>query len=160
LSLVDVHESNEVERTNGEIMRHLRALVNDFRIRNEWSSLWFIGLLRFMLNSRRHTESPCSAFELMFGTKVAEFFRLPDKDSRDWHLDWLTSLNDNLKALREITDKFQQELIAERKADNALAMSRSEYQLGDLVLYDFLHNEKSHRTAKLDSRYKDPYVVL
>ena len=31
LSLVDVHESNRVERTNGEIMRLLRALVNDFR---------------------------------------------------------------------------------------------------------------------------------
>ena len=31
VSLVDVHESNGVERTNGEILRHLRALVNDER---------------------------------------------------------------------------------------------------------------------------------
>jgi hypothetical protein len=92
----------------------------------------------------------------MFGTKDAEFFRLPDKNSGDWHLDWLTSLNETLKALREITDKFQQELNAERKADNAPAMSRNEYQPGDLVLYDSFHNENLRRTAKLDSRYKGP----
>ena len=89
-----------------------------------------------MLNSRRHSESAYSAFELMFGTKDAEFFRLPDKDSGDWHLEWLTSLNNNLKALREITDKFQQEIIAERKSVNAPAASRNEYQQGDLVLYN------------------------
>ena len=160
LSLVDVHESNGVDRTNGEIIRHLRALVNDFRIRNDWSSPWLIGLVRFMLNSRRHSESPYSAFELMFGTRDAEFFRLPVQDSGDWHLDWLTSLNDNLKALREITDKFQQELIAERKAGNAPAESRNEYQPGDLVLYNSLHDDKARRSAKLDSRYKGPYEML
>jgi hypothetical protein len=37
VSLVDVHESNGVERTNKEIMRHLRALVNDERLRDTWS---------------------------------------------------------------------------------------------------------------------------
>ena len=67
-------------------------------------------------------------------------------------LECLTSLNYNLKALREITDKFQQELIAERKAGNAPAESRNEYQLGDLVLYNSLHDDKAQRSAKLDSR--------
>ena len=160
LSLVDVHESNGVERTNGEIMRHLRTLVNDFRIRNDWSSPWLVGLIRFMLNNRRHSESPYSAFELMFGSRDAEFFRLPDKESGDWHLDWLTSLNENLKVLRELTDKFQKELIAERKMGNAPAENRNEYQPGDLVLYDTLYDDKARRSAKLDSRYKGPYEVL
>ena len=160
LSLVDVHDSNGVERTNGEIMRHLRTLVNDFRIRNDWSSPWLVGLIRFMLNNRRHSESPYSAFELMFGSRDAEFFRLPDKESGDWHLDWLTSLNENLKVLRELTDKFQKELIAERKIGNAPAESRNEYQPGDLVLYDTLYDNKARRSAMLDSRYKGPYEVL
>jgi len=160
LSLVDVHESNGVERTNGEIMRHLRTLVNDFRIRNDWSSPWLVGLIRFMLNNRRHSESPYSAFELMFGSRDAEFFRLPDKESGEWHLDWLTSLNENLKVLRELTDKFQKELIAERKIENVPAESRNEYQPGDLVLYDTLYDNKARRSAKLDSRYKGPYEVL
>jgi hypothetical protein len=96
----------------------------------------------------------------MFGTKDAEFFRLPDKDSGDWHLEWLTTLNDNLKALREITDKIQQELMAERKSVNAPAASRNEYQQGDLVLYNSLHDDKARRSAKLDSKYKGPYEVL
>jgi hypothetical protein len=65
-----------------------------------------VGLIRFMLNNRRHSESSYSTFELMFGSRDAEFFRLPDKESGDWHLDWLTSLNENLKVLRELTNKF------------------------------------------------------
>ena len=141
-------------------MRHLRTLVNDFRIRNDWSSPWLVGLIKFMLNNRRHSESPYSAFELMFGSRDAEFFRLPDKESGDWHLDWLTSLNENLKVLRELTDKFQKELIAERKMGNAPAENRNEYQPGDLVLYDTLYDDKARRSAKLDSRYKGPYEVL
>ena len=72
----------------------------------------------------------------------------------------LTSLKDNFKALREITDKFQQELIAERKTGKAPAESRNEYQPGDLVLYNSLHDDKARRSAKLDSRYKGPYEVL
>ena len=43
--------------------------------------------------------------------------RLADKKSEDWHFEWLTALNVNLKALKEITDKFQRELIAKRKVD-------------------------------------------
>ena len=68
--------------------------------------------------------------------------------------------NQEAKENSEITDKFQKELIAERMSDNAPAISRNEYQPGDLVLYDSLHNEKSRKTAKLDSRYKGPYKVL
>ena len=84
------------------------------------------GLVRFMLNNRIHSESPYSAFELMFGSRDAEFFRLPDKESGEWHPDSLTSLNENLKVLRELTDKFQKELIAERKMRNAPAENRNE----------------------------------
>ena len=95
----------------------------------------------------------------MFGSRDAEFFRLPDKESGDWHLDWLTSLNENLKVLRELTDKFQKEIKAERMIGNAPAESRNEYQPGDLVLYDTLYDDKARRSAKLDSRYKGPYEV-
>ena len=55
------------------------SYMDFFRIRNDWSSPWLVGLVRFMLNNRRHSESPYSAFELMFGSRDAEFFRLPDK---------------------------------------------------------------------------------
>jgi len=76
VSLVDVHESNGVERTNGEILRHLRALVNDERIKKKWSKPHVLPLIEFALNDRRHTESPHSAFELKFGSEDARYFKL------------------------------------------------------------------------------------
>jgi hypothetical protein len=51
-------------------------------------------------------------------------------------------------------------LIIKRKIGNAPAESRSEYQPGDLVLYDTLCDDKARRSAKLDSRYKGPYELL
>jgi hypothetical protein len=100
VSLVDVHESNGVERTNGEIIRHTRALVNDKRIKKSWSKTETISLVEFALNDRRHSESPYTAFELKFGTEDAKYFKLPElMDSDSICNAWLKSLNENLKTI-------------------------------------------------------------
>jgi len=74
LSLVDVYESNGVERTNQEILKLLRTLVNDERIRHQWSKPWNIGLVEYALNSRVSTETTHSALELTFGTEDLRYF--------------------------------------------------------------------------------------
>ena len=56
-----MHESNGVERTNQEILKLLRTLVNDERIRHQWSKPWNIGLVEYALNSRVSTETAHSA---------------------------------------------------------------------------------------------------
>ena len=52
VSLVDVHTSNGVERSNQEILKLLRGLVNDERVRDQWSKPRNLGLIEFQLNSR------------------------------------------------------------------------------------------------------------
>jgi len=74
VSLVDVHTSNGVERTNGEILRHLRALCKDARIKDEWSRPENLSLVEYMLNERVSTEAPFNAFELTFGSADLPYF--------------------------------------------------------------------------------------
>ena len=75
-SLVDVHTSNGVERSNQEILKLLRGLVNDERVRDQWSKPWNLGLIKFQLNSRFDSLMGPRAFALMFGKEDLKFFKL------------------------------------------------------------------------------------
>ena len=160
VSLVDVHTSNGVERTNGEILRHLRALCNESRIRDEWSRPENLCLVEFMLNDRVSTESPYYAFELTFGSVDLPYFKLPDIGGERISNMWLKKLNDNLKALRQTTLEFQSELKAHREKGNEPEHQANRYQPGDFVLMDTLHDPCRFRQTKLDSRYKGPFEVI
>lgn len=161
VSLVDVHESNGVERTNQEILRHLRSLCNDDRIRRQWSQPHVLCLIEFALNSRINTETSHSAFELKFGSEDAKYFKLPeDISSESIANEWLKNINQNLIVIRQLTNDFQKELIIERTKHNPPEELQNQYQPGDYVLYDSLYDPSQYRRVKLDSRYKGPYEVL
>jgi len=161
VSLVDVHESNGVERTNGEILRHLRALVNDERLKKQWSKPHVLPLIEFALNDRKHTESPYSAFELKFGSEDARYFKLPETVAAET-IDnaWLKGLNENLRVIREVTKEFQEQLILERQRVNPPEEKQNMYQPGDFILYNTQHDACRMRTEKLANRYKGPYEVI
>lgn len=160
VSLVDVHESCGVERTNGEILQHLRALVNDKRMRDQWSAPQNLSLIEFALNDRINSETGRSAFELTFGSADAKYFSLPDvQDTETISNAWLRGLNDNLRTVREITATYQRNLIAKRTKHNPSQHSQRQYVPGDLVLYDELHDGKWRR-HKLQSRLSGPFEVL
>jgi hypothetical protein len=120
-----------------------------------------ISLIEFALNSRIHSESSHSAFELKFGTEDAKYFKLPDELSpSSISNEWLRSLNDNLKAIREVNVRFQQELVQHKLKDNPEPGKMNSYQPGDLVLYDVLYDPCRRRPEKLDSRYRGPFEVI
>ena len=50
ISLVDRHESNGVEGTNKQILRHLRTLVHDLRVPKKWSDPTILSLVLFAIN--------------------------------------------------------------------------------------------------------------
>jgi hypothetical protein len=100
VSLVDVYTSNGVWQTNGEVLRHLRALCNDGRIRNEWSNPENICLVEFILNERVSTETRHSAFELTFGSADLPYFRKLALGNERISNVWLRKLNESLQTLR------------------------------------------------------------
>ena len=160
LSLVDVHESNGVERTNQEILKLLRTLCNDERIRTQWSKPWVLGLVEYQLNSRVSTETQHSALELTFGTADLKYFHSPDTLSPDSvSNEFLKQLNATLATVRDLTHKYQENLIAERKSDNPPEDKVNQFQPGDLVLYDTLYDPCKFRVPKLNSRHKGPFEV-
>jgi hypothetical protein len=151
-SLVDVHTSCGVERTNQEILRHLRALVCDERIATQWSDDTVLPLIAFLLNSEVNSETNVIPFELHFGSKHLDYHKLPlglsvgEKAS-----DSLRQINKNLEILQEITSEYQSQLTKER----ASTKPQNQFQPGDFVL-----KRNSHPRAKLDSKYLGPYRVL
>ena len=66
-SLVDRHQSNEVEVINRQGVVLLRALVCDRQIQNNWSEIQNIGTVQFISNEHISTETSTSAFSLTFG---------------------------------------------------------------------------------------------
>lgn len=161
VSLVDVHESNGVERTNGEILRHLRALVQDFRIKTKWSKPYVIALIEFALNDRVNSETGFSAFELKFGTEDAKYFKLPDTlPPSTLNNAYLNTLNEDLSIIRELTHDFQLSLVCERTSSNPDVLLQQQYQPGDFIFYDSLYNDQQRRKEKLDNKYKGPYEVI
>lgn len=160
VSLVDVHESCGVEATNRECLQHLRAIVNDKRLRHQWSKPEHIGLVEFALNDRIHSETGRTAFELTFGTSDAKYFVLPThEDSTQISNEWLRQLNDNLRAVRQITSEFQKSLMERRMRHNPPAHRQRQYVPGDLILHNELHDGQ-WRQPKLSSRCSGPYEVI
>ena len=77
VSLVDRHESNGVEPTNKQVLRHLSALVHDGRISQSWSDPTVLPLIEHFLNSAIHSETGSSPLEAKFGSSDLPYFHLP-----------------------------------------------------------------------------------
>ena len=77
VSLVDRHESNGVEPTNKQILRHLSALVHDERNSSSWSDPTVLPLIEHFLNSAIHSETGLSPLEAKFGSSAIPYFNFP-----------------------------------------------------------------------------------
>ena len=156
VSLVDRHESNGVEATNREILRHLKMLVHDERLLNRWSDPTVLPLINFQLNNQIHSETGVRPFEAKFGTFDATYLRLPEQlDAKLATPKFIRMLDQDLRTVREISTKFQQELIQQRTSVTPVEQ-QNVFQPGDLVL----HFEPKPRQFKLTSPFSGPYEVL
>jgi hypothetical protein len=158
VSLVDRHESNGVEGTNKQILRHLKALIFDERVKNQWSSNVILPIVFFIINSTDSTETGVVPFHAHFGSVDATCHRLPTDSSVPLNTNSYVKLLDaNLKMLFQISKNFQNNLITQR-LDNSDPLQQNQFQPGDFVL--FQHNPNDPLPTKLSPRYLGPFQVV
>ena len=159
-SAVDVHESNGVEGTNKQILRHLRTLVTEKRVKDRWSDLEVLGLITYILNSHISTETGYCAYELHFGRSDQIYFKLPEsRDPTTISNEYVRLLEEDLQALRALS-RAHMDTIAKERSGEINPETQNMYQEGDLVLLVARPDKRTLRSAKLDNDFFGPYRVI
>lgn len=157
VSLVDRHESNGVEGSNREIIRHLRALVHDFREEKRWSDPSVLCLVQFTLNDSVHSETGVRPFAAKFGSEDAMYFKLPDElPLKEQSHAFIKLLDADLRKIRAASLVFQQSLISAR-SEELPEIAQNQFQPGDFVL--FQQNPDQPLPTKLSSPFLGPFEV-
>ena len=165
VSLVDVHESNGVERTNLEILRHLIALTFDDpilkgKVKHCWGSDPSVcALVSFALNDEIHSETGIRPFDAMFGSEDGRRFILPeDLPESASAFEQLQRLDEILKIVRRISSSWQDERSAQAQIGQPTELTQNTFQTGDFVL--LRHDPSKPKAFKLLPPWKGPYQVI
>jgi hypothetical protein len=158
-SIADKH-ANGVERTIGEVFRHLRAMVYDESANSANQDIFkdpsWIDSVQYILNSEVNSETGYTPFELTYGSDVAkEYMKFAKGELSEKPHARLSKLNADLIQLQAKSKLIQDKLIASRKADGVLPEKQNKFQEGDYVLFD--KGAKVH--PKVNHRYLGPYTV-
>ena len=157
-SIADKH-ANGVERTIGEVVRHLRARAYDESISINNKDIFkdpsWIDSVQYILNSEVNSETGFTPFELTYGSDSARYMAMAKGKLAEKPHARLAKLNADLVQLHSKSKTIQKELIETRKSAGVLAEEHNTYQPGDFVLFD--KGSKVH--PKMNHRYQGPYEV-
>jgi hypothetical protein len=154
-SLVNRHESNGVERTNREILRHISTLVHDQRVVDRWSDPVIIGIVTHLINSTPSSETGFAPYELHFGSNDLKYCKDLGYEQVDEDMNtYVKALSEDISLLRETSFKHQQ-TVAETRMD---AKVQQLYQPGDFILKQY--DRSQPKPSKLTPRFSGPYMVL
>jgi hypothetical protein len=157
-SLVDRHESNGVEPTNREILRHLKALVMDERVKNKWSDPTVLPGVFWIINSQVSSESGVIPFHAHFGNQNATYHKIPEGlDDSEQTCEFVRLVSANLQLCADVSKSFQDKLVKERTKDSPPDM-QNKFQTGDFVLLRM--NPDQFLPNKLHPKFKGPYEVV
>ena len=158
-SLVDRHESNGVEGTNKQILRHLKAIVYDERVSDKWSDPTILPLIAHIINSTVSSETGVAPFHAHFGTVESTYFNMPKTDvtQKELTLKYVKLLDDNLRIIRDISGKYQTKIVEERTKSTPQE-TQNMFQPGDFVL--FQRNPDQLLPSKLSPKFSGPYEVI
>jgi len=158
VSLVDRHESNGVEGSNKQILRHVRTIVHDFRVKDRWSDPIILCLVFFVINDQINSETGVRPLDAMFGSADGPYLRLPAEGlPADITNAWVVALDSDLKKIRQISKEYQEQLVRERTQATPEA-TQNQYQPGDLVF--FRRDTTKPLPTKLSGGYTGPWEVI
>ncbi len=160
VSIVDRHQSNGVEGTNKQILKHLRALVYDERVLNTWSSPTVLPIIQYLINSSLNSETNMVPFELHFGQDSKTYHVIPTNLSLNSKVnEYILKLNTNLRNLLEVSRTYQQNLVQQRTgSDSNNIQYINQYQPGDYVLKQI--DMSKPRPSKLHPQFLGPFEVI
>ena len=149
-SLVDHHESNGVEPSIREVLRHLKHLVFDTNSREHWHQPEFLHAAAFTINNHINRMTGYTPLQLRFGTGLQKHFKAFAELRHPTNATaYLQSYDAMLSTLAESSSRYQDTQIAARKAGSTY----HQFQPGDLVF----HSVKN--VTKPGSRRQGPYEV-
>ena len=156
LALVDRHTSSGVEQPNNLVLRHVKGIIYDERLRDVWSEPECLSWVEFVLNGTVNSETGITAYAAHFGTAAETYSRLPSglSPTAQSH-ELLRLLDSNLKTVLAVSSDFQRKLIEERLSANPPVPNQ--YQPGDRIL---MRTEKMQRPDKLTPPNLGPYNVI
>ena len=151
-------EENAIaERSIGEVMRHLKALLFDRRVKDKWSSEQ-LPLVQRILNSEVHSSTGVSPADLLFGDTVNLNRRLIGKPVQIQ----ANNLADYVSRMLEAQDTLIKVAQETQKAKDEFHMSRhsvdfpTEFPVNSYVLVTHPANKRS----KLHLNKTGPYRVV
>ncbi len=156
-TLVDNPQADGVEGSNKQIIRHLKALCMDERVKDKWSDNSVLPIIQLIMNEHISSETGISPLHATFGDADAIYLHIPDAlNDRDATHEYVKQLQLNLATIRSISAQHQENIKLERTSKSP-AESANRYQTGDFVLYMLRKNQLSD---KLTPRNQGPYKVI
>ena len=155
-------ENAIVERSNKEVMRHVRALVFEGNMNENLEDL--LPSVQRIINASRVDSTQASPAEILFGNAVDldKNIFLPASTLTDMNVSLSTWASNMLENQRKIIKKAA---TIQRKKDNAHIASadprRTEFAVGSYVLLD--HTESTFRKgppSKFDYQLRGPFRVV
>jgi hypothetical protein len=156
ISIVNRHESNGVEGANKQVLRHLRALICDERVKDRWSDASVLCWVQFLMNKYDTSECGVEPYKLLFGSDSTKHFNFPFDDLTVKTAPvYLKQLDQDLRLLRSRSLQYQQDIARERTTQK---MPQNVYQAGDLIL--FQHPKDKPLPSKLGTPFAGPFEVI
>jgi hypothetical protein len=153
-----------VERANGEVLRHLRAIVMDRRLADCWVDA--LPLVQRCINSTVHASTGVTPARMLFGDALDLNRRLlrddpagdedHDEGNRITHEDYVQRLNNVQRAVVHASNEHQRRVIEERLRAGPPEEAVTVYEAGELVLA----THASRPPNKLAPRWRGPFAVV
>lgn len=146
-----------VERSNREILKHLRAIVFDRRVKSKWSSV--LPLVQRIINSQVHSATGASPMRLLYGDAITinrGFITEWDDQTDIATLDtseYLTALNQQLSDIVSASQEYQRKVEAKRLSKSPV--NPTKFREGQYVLVKY----PSGTPDKLTPFWKGPMLV-
>ena len=157
-------ENGLVERVNKEVMRHMRNIIFDLRIKNQWSD--YYPLVERIINTQVHSVTKVSPAQIIYGNSI-DLDRVILRDKNDPIItrhqekinlsDWTAKMLDAQADIIKIAQLHQEEHDVHHISMHTA--ERTEFPINSYVLVQY-ENIEHKPPSKLHPQLKGPYQVV